>query len=113
MQLAMFRAMKMSQVMYTAPENSVFIENKIIRPIVWMIEYKQKNLKQSKFVVKAALPSQLTSSTQLMSSIDEMNGALKDASVLLSEIPISASLRAIQSLAPSPQNPTVTSNPLK
>lgn len=64
-------------------------------------------LKQLKLVTRAPLPSLINSMTQLMSGLELVKGAAMEASASESETPTSAAFNAPQSLAPSPQNPTV------
>jgi hypothetical protein len=90
----------------------------------WIRLYSAMNLKALKLVTKAARPSlcaridigapnktqlthRMTSMAQEISGELLVNGAATDASASDSDKPMSAALRAPQSLAPSPQKPTV------
>lgn len=64
-------------------------------------------LKHEKLVTNAALPSLMTSMTQLMSGVLLVKGAATDASASDSEMPTSAAFSAAQSFAPSPHISTV------
>jgi len=64
-------------------------------------------LKHEKLVTNAALPSLMTSMTQLMSGVRLVKGAATDASASDREIPTSAAFSAAQSFAPSPHISTV------
>ena len=64
------------------------------------------NLNDWKVVVRAAFPSLIRVITHEISCTLLVNGAAMEASAYESEIPESACLSAIQSLAPSPHIPT-------
>lgn len=71
----------------------------------WMIEYSSMNLKVVKDVAKEAHPSIKSVTTGEMLKIFEVNGAAIEASASESESPMSATLSALQSFAPSPHIP--------
>mmetsp|Transcript_26715 Transcript_26715/g.61557 ORF Transcript_26715/g.61557 Transcript_26715/m.61557 type:complete len:289 (+) Transcript_26715:768-1634(+) len=64
-------------------------------------------LKHWKEVTSAARPSRMTWITQVMSALLDVKGAAMDASASERETPTWAAFNAPQSLAPSPQKPTV------
>lgn len=65
------------------------------------------HLKHWNEVTNAHLPSLNSSMNELMSNVLDVNGAAIDASAEDSARPTFASLRAAQSLAPSPHMPTI------
>jgi hypothetical protein len=71
-------------------------------------EYSAMNLKQAKLVTRAHRPYRIVSGTPESSL--HVKGAASDDSFVLSDIPISACLRALQSLAPSPTMQTISSH---
>lgn len=80
---------------------------KIVTEKNWIIEYSSINLNAWKVVVKAALPSLNKVITHEISCTLLVKGAAIEASASDKLIPLSAYLRAIQSLAPSPHMPTI------
>jgi len=74
------------------------------------MEYRAIYLNTWKLVDNAALPYFNNSTTQEISYTLEVNGAATDASASLNESPTFAAFKAGQSLAPSPQKPTMQLN---
>ncbi len=70
--------------------------------VYWIKLYRAMILKREKLVANPALHSFNSSTIELMFVICEVKGAEIDASAIDNDKPISACLRAPQSLAPSP-----------
>jgi len=71
-------------------------------------EYMAMNLKEDMVDASAALPSRTRVTMLLMLGEEEVKGAAAEASAGERESPTCAAFRAPQSLAPSPQKPTMS-----
>ena len=72
-----------------------------------MMQYTSMNLNVEKLVARADLPSHKRVMTGSILKILLVNGAAIEASASERDSPMSAALKALQSLAPSPHIPTI------